>query len=295
MANYPTNDPSNSSLMVQVNNLSGTLNATITSAATSLTLQNSSAFPVAGFVTIESEAIEYSGNATATGILSGLTRGADSTTAAQHDGGLTVYANIVAAHHNRLKDEIIAIGSDLRNCFDSDLNDAQSVTITAANLKMRLDQISTRLAALGNSTDWKSGSPGKHLGATQAAYNSSTQTAATTFTSTGLQVTLTLNTTTSRVRISCNLNRAGSDLTNTGAHFTFFRGATDLATGSTLGFGKVSEGVPRGLPVHLQYLDSPGTNGSVTYTVFFRSDTTTANAYIAGSGPSLIIAEPISA
>lgn len=119
MANYPSNDPSNASLMIQVNNVSTTLNGGLTAGATSATLTSSNSFPAAGFITVETEAIEYTGNNTASSVLSGLTRGADGTTANSHADGTAVYHNVVAAHHNRTKDEVIAIGSDLRDGFFS--------------------------------------------------------------------------------------------------------------------------------------------------------------------------------
>ena len=117
MADYPTNAPSDGSLHTQVNNLSSALKNSIGAADVSLTLSDSSAFPGTGFVTLETEAIEYTANNTGTGVLSGLTRGADSTTADIHDAGIVGYANVVAAHHNRTKEEVIAIGGDLRDCF----------------------------------------------------------------------------------------------------------------------------------------------------------------------------------
>jgi hypothetical protein len=53
--------------------------------------------------------------------LTGVTRGADGTTAFSHAIGVTVGLTVVAAHHNRLKDEIIAIesalGTNLSNVF----------------------------------------------------------------------------------------------------------------------------------------------------------------------------------
>jgi hypothetical protein len=65
-----------------------TLNGTITSAATSLTLTSASSFPVNGVIKIDSEQIFYetiSGN-----VLSGLTRGYNGTTAASHTTGASV-------------------------------------------------------------------------------------------------------------------------------------------------------------------------------------------------------------
>jgi hypothetical protein len=65
-----------------------TLNGTITSTATSLTLTSASSFPVNGVIKIDSEQIAY--NNIAGNVLSGLTRGYNGTTAASHTTGAAV-------------------------------------------------------------------------------------------------------------------------------------------------------------------------------------------------------------
>ena len=70
--------------------ITSTLDGTINSSATSMTLAESGAFPSSGTVEIDDERITYTGNDTGTEILSGLTRGADNTTAASHSDGATV-------------------------------------------------------------------------------------------------------------------------------------------------------------------------------------------------------------
>jgi hypothetical protein len=74
-------------------------------------LTDASSFPTAGYATIGTEAIKYTGKSTNT--LTGVTRGADSTTAATHADGSPVFHLFVAAHHNALKDEIKAIETSL--------------------------------------------------------------------------------------------------------------------------------------------------------------------------------------
>lgn len=113
MADFPTNISSDGSLYLLKNNVSSLLTSTISAAQASITLSSSSPFPPVGYVTVETEAIRYSANDTATGVLTVSSRGADSTTAAQHDAGLPVYHNYVANHHNAIKDEIIAIQTNL--------------------------------------------------------------------------------------------------------------------------------------------------------------------------------------
>jgi len=70
--------------------LTSTLDGAIDASATSLTLAESGSFPATGGVLVGSEHISYTGNDSGTEILSGLTRGADNTTAASHSDGATV-------------------------------------------------------------------------------------------------------------------------------------------------------------------------------------------------------------
>ena len=65
-----------------------TLSSGINASVTSLTMASSTSFPSSGTVIIASELITYTGNSG--GTLSGLTRGANGTTAATHSSGATV-------------------------------------------------------------------------------------------------------------------------------------------------------------------------------------------------------------
>jgi hypothetical protein len=70
--------------------ITSTLDGTINSSVTSLTLAESGSFPSSGTVKVDDEHITYTGNDSGTETLSGLTRGADNTTAASHSDGATV-------------------------------------------------------------------------------------------------------------------------------------------------------------------------------------------------------------
>ena len=294
MAIYPNATGSDGTLFVLVNNLSTLLNGGINAAVTTITVTSTTGFPSVGYITIDNEAIFYTGkNATQ---FTGCTRGADGTTAATHINGSTVYHNFVANHHNVIKDEVAAIEADLRTCINTDLTDSQAVSTTAATMRMRLDQISTRLAALGNSADWKTGFPGKITAATQASIAAGTQTAATSYTSTGLAITTDMSTNTSRAIITLQLPRFKSSLgLNLPAYLTIFRGSTDIANNAN-GLIAVQHASGEDLPAHLRLIDSPSTNGSVTYTVNFRAGTTSSDAIIgSGSMPSFLIVETLRA
>jgi len=73
-----------------------TLDGTITSSATSIILTNSINFPSVGTILIGTELISYTANNTGTNIISGCTRGANSTTATAHidNKKVTNYSNI---------------------------------------------------------------------------------------------------------------------------------------------------------------------------------------------------------
>jgi hypothetical protein len=109
MADFPSAIASDGSLLIAANNVASTLNGGISAVATDMTLASTANFPAKGGVTVESEAILYTSNNTAGSVLSGLTRGADSTTAAIHADGTRAAMHMQARHHNASKDEIIAI------------------------------------------------------------------------------------------------------------------------------------------------------------------------------------------
>jgi hypothetical protein len=90
-----------------------TLNGTITSTATSLTLTSAASFPVNGIIKIDSEQIAY---ATIAGdVLSGLTRGYNGTTAASHTTGAAVGSPYIlvtdAAYQPSVGDYILFSGA----------------------------------------------------------------------------------------------------------------------------------------------------------------------------------------
>src|SRR5258708_39831445 len=112
MANFPTSVSTNANLYIAVNGLQTTLALAATNSDTTLTLASTTGFPTTGLVTIDnSEVVSYTGVSGAT--ITGCTRGADGTTAASHAQGVTVGLTVVAAHHNLLKDEVIAIETAL--------------------------------------------------------------------------------------------------------------------------------------------------------------------------------------
>lgn len=115
---YPSAVATNAELHVAVNNLATTLAAAIDGTQTTgIILTSSTGFPTAGFVTIESEVISYTG--ISVNELTGVTRGADGTPQASHAISLPVNHYVVAAHHNDLKDELINVETELFSRIDA--------------------------------------------------------------------------------------------------------------------------------------------------------------------------------
>lgn len=107
MAVFPGAVSTNSDLYVAVNNLSTVLNGAIGAGDTTITVSSTTGFPTVGIITIDLEAIRYTGTGATT--FTGCSRGYDGTTAAAHADAVSVFHDIPAAHHNTLKDEVIAI------------------------------------------------------------------------------------------------------------------------------------------------------------------------------------------
>lgn len=116
MAVFPTGTAADSDLYIGVNNLSTVLDGAIGAGDTTITVSSTTGFPTVGIITIDLEAIHYTGTTATT--FTGCTRGFDGTTGAAHADTTTVFHDIPAAHHNVLKDEIIAIETYLKDVLD---------------------------------------------------------------------------------------------------------------------------------------------------------------------------------
>jgi len=138
----------------QQGQFTSTLSSSINTSVTSLTMASSSSFPSSGTVQIGSELITYTGNSG--GTLTGLTRGANGTTAASHSSGATV--------------------TDASNFFS--WNAAASGDIVTAPGLWSLDNFGNKLIATingGEAFEWNSNPTGAT--STRAAIISSAPTA----------------------------------------------------------------------------------------------------------------------
>lgn len=107
MAVFPGAVATDVHLYLVSNNLGTVLTAGIDAVVTTIPVVSTTGFPTTGWITIDQEAIQYTG-ITGTSF-TGCTRGAGGTVAASHLIGAGVKQTVVAAHHNALKDEIKAI------------------------------------------------------------------------------------------------------------------------------------------------------------------------------------------
>ena len=150
---WPTSIATNADLHIAVNNTATILTADITTGSPSIPVVDASPFPSTGFITIDAEIIKYTSKTGTT--FDGLTRGADGSSAAVHTNTTPVHHYAIAAHHNDLKDELIALETDLFSGISGDLDDSVSPTATASNIKTRLDHFATQLKSILGTSDWK--------------------------------------------------------------------------------------------------------------------------------------------
>lgn len=106
-ADWPDTVSSATTLYTAVNNCATNLSSDISNTTGTITVDDTTCFPSVGYITIENEAAKCTGKGANT--FTGCTRGADGTTAASHVAGDTVFHAVIAAHHNVLKDEVVAI------------------------------------------------------------------------------------------------------------------------------------------------------------------------------------------
>lgn len=102
---FPTSVDTADSLIRASNSARTTLSGGLTSGATTVTVVSTASFPNSGAAMVDSEIFFYSGKTST--IFTGVTRGADSTTAATHVSGAAVRGVITAAHHNTLSSAVV--------------------------------------------------------------------------------------------------------------------------------------------------------------------------------------------
>jgi len=140
------------------------------------------------------------------------------------------------------------------------------------------------------------GTPGgKVLQVIQATAATQVNVSTTTFTDTGLSVTITPSLNTSRVMIIATHSGSGKDTGDTSATFRLMRDATSIGTLAAI-VGTTGSSLTNISNVTISFVDTPATTSAITYKTQLNSASNTAKAFTgAGSGTSTIIAMEIGA
>jgi hypothetical protein len=158
-----------------------------------------------------------------------------------------------------------------------------------------------------NSTEYYSGSAwvaigggggsGKVLQVVQGTLTGNVSTTSTSLADTGLSVTITPSSATSKVLIMYHhvFSVARSSATNAGGTFTLLRGATDLQIPSNtynIYINGASGTIELNTPISVHYLDSPATTSATTYKTQYKAESgTTMFASQTGRTQSIIAME----
>jgi len=138
-------------------------------------------------------------------------------------------------------------------------------------------------------------SGGKVLQVIQATAATQVNVSTTTFTDTGLSVTITPSLATSRVMIIATHSGSGKDTGDTSATFRLLRDATSVGTLAAI-VGTTGSSLTNISNVTISFVDTPATTSAITYKTQLNSASNTAKAFTgAGSGTSTIIAMEIGA
>jgi hypothetical protein len=276
MANYPTSASTDANLHVAVNSLATAIVGALTSVGgnngSDIEVVSTTNFPSTGFITIDTEAISYTGILSGPPRFTGITRGADGTTATAHSAGAACKHNVIAAHHNATKDEVVAVTTDLVAAHGT-LNDNDTPAATATDIKDRLDHMATQIKKISGQANWYTTIPSRMGKLLQIAVGTGTTTSSTTsgtFADSVVTGSITPSRTDSNVLVIVNftgdvgnavsgqifgayrLKRNGSSLTNV-------RGAIQIneATNPKEMFSQQT----------LIHYDSPASTSPVTYTI----------------------------
>lgn len=140
MSIYPGSVATDTDLSIAKNFVRSTLPLAINNSQTTITLLNASSFPSVGYISMDTEVAFYAGKAG--NDLISVIRGVDGTTATSHVVNSLVKHSIVAIHHNSMKDEIIAVETDLVDKFSllkiDTINSRVGIGVTAAAESLEL-------------------------------------------------------------------------------------------------------------------------------------------------------------
>ena len=113
-------------------------------------------------------------------------------------------------------------------------------------------------------------------------------TTSTSYVATGYSVTITPSATTSKIRLDFSSSGYCGTYNNSEAHYSFFRGSTQISDGSNT----ILQESSGWSPIPIIYIDSPSTTSATTYSVKFKSnDARTVYAVKGGISVALIATE----
>jgi len=112
---YPDLIDDNTSLIEAKDNKYTTLSVAVDAVVTIFEVDSTDGFPDTGYISVDGEIVRYlEKDATHFGTIANLLeRGMQGTTASSHEAGDKVYHNVLAIHHNVIKDAIIKIEEEL--------------------------------------------------------------------------------------------------------------------------------------------------------------------------------------
>lgn len=130
---YPNEIDNDTSLIEVKDNKFTTLTVSVNAIVTIFEVDSTAGFPDTGYISVNGEIVRYlEKDAMHFGTVANpLERGMQGTTASSHEAGDRVYLNIIAKHHNILKDCAIRIETEL----------GTNVKGNFTNVKERLDKI----------------------------------------------------------------------------------------------------------------------------------------------------------
>ena len=136
---------------------------------------------------------------------------------------------------------------------------------------IKVDSIQTSAGGTPTASSLGIGGVGKIGQVVSSVFSTTFSTTSTSFVTTGHSASITPSSTSSKVLILLNGGEAwNNNDVNYGRWTTIYRGATDLGAG-TNGLQKHYANTFLSMPHSINYLDSPSTTSSTTYTVYHRT------------------------
>jgi hypothetical protein len=123
---------------------------------------------------------------------------------------------------------------------------------------------------------------GSVLQVVQGSYGTETETSSASYVDTGLSVSITPTSATSKILAILNMNGVGKNSNNTSARIALVRGSTNIGDSRDIGFNNSTNPSYIG-SADVIVLDSPATTSSTTYKAQFLSTSGLASARICSS------------